>query len=137
MASADTTQTPGNGQTIEQQISELRDSLSSLTVDTMGDNELVALRDAIKSLEDDIEEVRKEAVDSELKDRIPVGGSLLGLSHIGSHNKFLKEDDGTVVMRAVSKGIDYNDFVKVNASQLAKEYPDLAEIGEAEYSYLR
>lgn len=122
---------------IHQKIDDVREILESLNVKSMSDTEIVVLRESLKSLEDEVGETRKETVDGEIKERVPVGESLRGLSHIGSHNKYLKENDATVVMRAVSKGIDYTEFVQVNANALAKQYPGLAEIGEAEYTYVR
>ncbi|AGM11597.1 hypothetical protein M199_gp069 [Halogranum tailed virus 1] len=113
------------------------DSLDAMDVAAMTNTELVRLREAIKAVEKVSESVRKDVADAELKERVAPGESLLGISHIESHRKYLAEDETSVVMRAVAKGINFHDFVSVNASTLAKEYPDLAEVGEQEYSYLR
>jgi hypothetical protein len=113
------------------------DTLDESEITSMSDAELARLRDTIKAVEDTSESVRKELVDDELKSRVAPGESLHGISHIESHRKYLAEDDMSVVMRAVAKGINFHDFVDVNASTLANEYPELAEIGEHEYSYLR
>jgi len=115
----------------------LLESIDESTVESMGDEELVRLREAVKAIDDLSETVRKDATDSELKDRIPVGGEIHGISHIESHRKFVDEDPVTVIMRAVAKEIDYTEFVDISATTLAKEYPDLTEIGENEFSYLR
>ena len=118
---------------IESELTNLDES----EIAAMSDTELVRLREAIKAVESTSESVRKELADSELKERVAPGESLLGISHIESHRKYLAEDGTSVVMRAVAKGINFHDFVDVNASTLAKEYPELAEIGQQEYSYLR
>jgi hypothetical protein len=47
------------------------------------------------------------------------------------------EDPSTVIARAVGQGIAYDSFVSIKASKLAEVAPDLAEIGEREYTYLR
>lgn len=125
---------------LSQEVADLRDSLESLgagDVDDMDDVDLVALREEIKSLEDTVSDVRSDVVDDELQGRIPVGDTLFGLSHIESHNKYVAESEISVIMRAVAKGIDYTQFVDVNASALASDFPELAEVGEAEYTYLR
>lgn len=118
-------------------IRERVDALESDDVDDMDDISLVELRSELKALEDAVEETRKNVADDELKGRMDVGENLYGLTLIESHNKYLEEDAGEVIMRAVSQGIDYTGFVQVNASTLADEHPDLAEIGEASYTYLR
>jgi NADH/NAD ratio-sensing transcriptional regulator Rex len=81
--------------------------------------------------------LRKELADETIKGRVAPGDSLQGLNHIQSHRKYLDEDTASVIMRAVSKGISWTEFVDVNASTLAKDYPELAEIGQQEYSYIR
>ena len=113
------------------------ESLDESEVAAMSDTELVRLREAIKSVEDTSESVRKELADSEIKSRVAPGDSLLGINHIESHRKYVAESDISVIMRAVSKGINFHNFVDINASTLADEYPELAEIGKQEYSYLR
>lgn len=131
---------PNAADTLADDVADLRESLNDLEesdVSDMDDVDLVGLRDEIKSLEDTVSDVRSDVVDSELQGRIPVGGSLFGLSHIESHNKYVAESEITVIMRAVAKGIDYTQFIDVNASTLASDFPDLAEVGEAEYTYLR
>ena len=115
---------------------ELED-LDVSEVENMSDKELVRLRQALKAVEDVSENVRKEVADETIKGRVAPGESLLGISHIESHRKYAAEDAVTVIMRAVSKGIDYTQFVDVNASTLASDYPELAEVGKHEYSYLR
>jgi|APHM01.1.fsa_nt_gi hypothetical protein len=126
---------------VAEHIADIRDRLDTIdseTVADMSDMDLVELRTELKELESETETVRKNVADNELKDRVAPGEKLLGISHIASHNKFIPEDDGSVVARAVSRGIDYTDFVNVNASTtIANEYPDLAEVEEAEYTYLR
>jgi hypothetical protein len=137
-ASTDNDYTPTDGLT--EQVTALHerlDALESDAIEELDDVDLVELRTEIKELEDTVEDARKDTVDAELKTRVEPGETLLGLSHIKSHNKYLKEDAGSVVMRAVSQGIDYTGFVDVNASKVADQHPELAEIGQAEYSYLR
>jgi len=72
-----------------------------------------------------------------VKDRVNPGDSLLGLSHIKSHNKFVTEDAGKIIMRAVTEGIDYTEFISVKASKLDSIAPGIAEIKKSEYTYLR
>lgn len=125
---------------LSRDVADLRDSLDSLDAGDVSDMDgvdLVGLREEIKELEDTVSDVRKGVVDDELQDRIPVGSSRFGLSHIQSHNKYVAESEISVIMRAVALGIDYTEFVDVNASTLADEHPELAEIGHAEYTYLR
>jgi len=138
-ATAPSRTTPTN-QTTTSKLWELESELESLDeseIEAMSDTELVRLREAIKAVEDTSETVRKELADDGIKSRVAPGDSLLGINHIESHNKYVAEDAITVIMRAVSKGIDYTQFVDVNASTLASEYPELAEIGKYEYTYLR
>lgn len=117
-------------------INELLGSLDDDAVEQMSDQKLVELRSAIKELESTVDDVRKKRVDGELKDRIEPGERLFGLSHVESHSKFVAEDVGTVIMRAVSAGVDYTDFVDLKASALADSEVE-AEIGRNEYTYLR
>ena len=131
-----TTQTTDTTSELWSLHSELK-SLDESEIEAMSDTELVRLREALKAVEDKSETVRKELADSELKGRIPAGESLLGLKHIESHRKHVAEDAVTVIMRAVAQGVDYTDFVDVDTSTLASDYPDLAEIGKYEYTYLR
>lgn len=113
------------------------ENLDESEIEAMSDTELVRLREALKAVEDTSETVRKELADETIKGRVAPGDSLLGVSHIESHRKYVAEDAITVIMRAVSKGIDYTQFVDVSASTLASDYPELAEIGKNEYTYLR
>lgn len=113
------------------------DELDESDVRELSDEKLVSLRTTLKELEDETEEARKSVADEEVSERIAPGESLLGLSHIQSHNKYVKEDIQKVVMRAVGKGIDYTEFVSLDASTLASDFPDLADVGEAEYTYIR
>jgi len=125
---------------LQEQVTAMHERLDALEpdeIEDMDDLDLVELRTEIKELEDTVDEVRSDVVDAELEDRIEVGESLYGLSRIESHNKYLAEDAGKVIMRAVGQGIDYTEFVSVNASALASEHPDLAEVKRAEYTYLR
>lgn len=134
-----TTVSADSNSTIESDVSDVRDRLESLGADdvkSMNDVELVELREAVKQLEDTVESVRKDTVDAEVKDRVEPGDSLHGLKHVESHSKYVKDDVGRVVMRAVSRGIDYTDFVSLDASALADHEADLAEIGRNEYTYL-
>ena len=125
--------------TLESELSfatELLASLEDSDIESMSDEELVKVRSACKALEDISEETRKD-LDSEVKNRVNPGESLLGLSHIESHNKYVSEDAGTIIMRAVSEGIDYTEFISINASQLSDMAPDLCEVHRSEYSYVR
>lgn len=116
---------------------ELLEKLEETGVTSLPDRQLVELHNTLKTLEDTVKEVRKETVDSNLKDRIPEGESRFGLQHIESHRKYTPESVQTIIMRAVAMGIDYTQFVDVNASTLAKDHPEVAEIGQHEYTYLR
>jgi len=120
-----------------QEIESRLDSLTEGEAQVLSDEELVRLRDAVKSLEDTVESTRKETVDEVVKDRVNPGDSLLGLSHIKSHNKFVTEDAGKIIMRAVTEGIDYTEFISVKASKLDSIAPGIAEIKKSEYTYLR
>jgi len=113
------------------------ENLDESEIEMMSDTELVRLREALKAVEDTSETVRKELADETIKGRVAPGESLLGVNHIESHRKYVAEDAVTVIMRAVSKGIDWTQFVDVSASTLSSEYPELAEIGKHEYTYLR
>lgn len=116
-------------------LNELLASLSTDDLEDMSDRELVDVRTELKELEDEVEDARKERADEVLADRVDVGERLHGLKRVQSHSKYVAEDDGSVVARAVAQGIDYTEFVSVNASTVAEEYPDLAEIGKSEYTY--
>lgn len=126
---------------IEETHTRLADALESLEdldeadVRELEDEELVSLRTTLKELENVTEDVRKDAADSVLRDRVDVGGRLQGLKRVQSHSKYVEDDVGEVVMRAVSEGINYTEFVDLDASTLADEYPELAEIGKHEYDY--
>jgi hypothetical protein len=106
-------------------------------VSELPDEQLVELWTELKDLADAVEDLRKDVVEPVMEQRVDPGERLLGINRIESHNKYVAEDDGAVVARAVSQGIDYTEFVSVNASTLASEHPDLAEIGEASYTYFR
>lgn len=116
---------------------DLLDSLESDDLAEMSDEELVEVRTHLKELEDTVESVRKEQADAELEERVEPGEKLLGLHRVQSHNKYVADDVGTVIGRAASRGIDYTEFVSIDASTLADVAPDLAEIGRAEYTYFR
>jgi hypothetical protein len=125
---------------LAEHVSAMRERLDAMReseIEAMDDVDLVELRTEIKELEDSVEDARKSVVDDELQDRIEPGESLLGLNHIESHNKGVSEDTGTIIMRAVSNGIDYTQFVSINASTLADVAPEIAEIEEYPYTYLR
>jgi len=138
-ATAPSSTIPTNSDTTSK-LWELQSELEQLDqsdIEAMNDMELVRLREAIKAVEKKTETVRKELADDEIKSRIDPGESLLGLNYIESHNKYVAEDSITVIMRAVAKGINFHEFVDVDATTLADEYPELAEIGKSEYTYLR
>lgn len=116
-------------------VNELLASMSEADLSEMSDRELVDVRTELKELEGEVEHARKDKADEVLEERVDVGERLHGLKRVESHSKYVAEDDGAVVARAVSKGIDYTEFVSVNASTVAEEYPDLAEIGRSEYTY--
>jgi hypothetical protein len=111
--------------------------LTEVEVQSMSDSELVELREAIKSIEDTAETVRKDITDECIKSRVSPGDNLHGLSHIESHRKYVSENKVSVIMRAVSEGIDWTEFVSISASTISEEYPELTDIGRDEYSYLR
>lgn len=127
-------------QTFQEKVTAAREVLETLDESDVSDAEdlhLVELRSELKDLEDIVETARKDITDGELKDRMTAGETLYGLSLIESHNKYLKDEPGAVVGRAVQKGIDYTEFVDVNASKLAEIAPEIGEIGKYEYTYLR
>jgi hypothetical protein len=138
--STDSNQTAEEKHVITERVTAMRERLESLETDELEEMEdfaLVELRSELKMLEDKVSDVRKGQADDVLQERIDVGESLYGLSHIESHNKYVDEDVGTVIMRAVSAGVDYTEFVSVHASTLASDYPELADIGRSTYTYLR
>lgn len=102
----------------------------------MDDRELVDVRTALKNLEDEVEDARKERVEDELEGRMEPGERLHGLHLIESHNKFVAEDAGTVIGRLANAGIDYTEYVDLNASALADAEIDV-EIGQYDYTYFR
>lgn len=101
------------------------------------DGNLVNLWSAIKELEDTVEEVRKEVIESEMKARVNPGDRLCGVSLIQSHRKYIEEEASTVIGRAANRGIDWTPFVSINASTLAKSHPDIATVGRNKYTYFR
>jgi len=101
------------------------------------DSELVELWSAIKDLEDSIESVRKDVVEPEMEHRCDVGDDICGVNRIESHRKYIAEDPATVIGRAVNRRIDYTQFVSLNASTIANEFPEIATIGRNEYTYFR
>lgn len=107
------------------------------TVEEMSDEQLVDVRVSLKELEDTVEDVRKELVEPELDERVDPGERLHGLHRVQSHRKYVAEDVGSVIGRAAALGIDFTDFVSLDASTLADEHPDLAEIGVTDYTYYR
>jgi len=113
---------------------EIVSSLTEADMASMSDEDLVAVRTALKDLEDESEEARSDRADEELSDRVEPGDRLHGLKRVVNHNKYVAEDAGSVIMRAVSNGVDYTDFVDLDASALAESDLDV-EIGEYEYTY--
>jgi hypothetical protein len=118
-------------------ISAFLDEIEQEQIEQLSDRELVEIRSQLKNLEDTVEQVRKEQADAELESRVEPGESLLGLNRIQSHSKYVQEDASTIIMRAVGQGINYTEFVDINASKLAEVAPDIAEIGRSEYTYFR
>lgn len=102
----------------------------------MSDRELVDVRTELKELEDVAEDARKNIAEDELEDRVSPGERLHGLHHIESHNKYVAEDTGTVIGRLANAGIDYTEYVALNASALADAGIDV-EIGQYDYTYFR
>jgi len=101
------------------------------------DPELVELWSAIKDLEDSIESARKDVIEPEMEDRCDIGDDICGVNRIQSHRKYVTEDAATVIGRAVNQRIDYTQFVSLNASTIANEFPEIATIGRNEYTYFR
>lgn len=140
MSQSDTADQSGKNSQLTDVTDDVADRLESLDesdVETLSDVDLVELRTAVKRLEDAVEEVRKQQVDVVLKDRISPGDTMLGLSHIESHNKYVVDDVGTVIGRLANRGVDYTEYVSLDATALAELDDDVAEIGRAEYTYLR
>jgi hypothetical protein len=130
----------GIAQTLINEVAFARQILESVDegeIKAMSDEELVDLRSEIKELEGDVEDFRKELVESELETRVDPGERLLGLNRVKSHSKYVVDDPSTVVARATAKGIDIDTFTKIKASKLADVAPELAEIGRSEYTYFR
>lgn len=120
------------------ELSAMRDRLEALSLTDVAESDdvdLVELREELKQLEDITEEARKDVTENELRARVNVGGSLCGLKRVESHNKYVEDDTGTVVARAAALGVDYTEFVDLNASALADMDEDLADIGEYTYDY--
>jgi hypothetical protein len=115
----------------------LASSLTSSDVAGETDDSLANLWVSLKNLEDAIEETRKEIVEPEMENRVSPGEKLSGISHIQSHRKYVETPVGVVIGRAANRGIDYTDFVSLNASAIASDYPELASIGRNEYTYFR
>jgi hypothetical protein len=114
---------------------ELLDVVTDGDVSEFSDEDLVNLRSELKDLEDTVETVRKDLVESELDTRVAPGERLHGLNRVQSHSKYVEEDAETIVARAVSHGVNYGQFVSISASSLADVAPNLATIGESEYTY--
>lgn len=122
-----------------EELAYLRDLLESVGADDierMADDELVDVRSELKELEDAVEDTRKSGVEDELEDRVDPGERLHGLHRIESHNKYVAEDVGTVIGRLVNEGVDYTEYVDLNASALADSDLDV-QIGRYEYTYFR
>lgn len=106
------------------------------------DEELAALRDALKSVEDAAEEARKDGVEEELDDRCAPGESIAGLTRVESHNKYVKDGEAAVDA-LVAAGVDARRVMEPNATDLAEvaEEEGVAaareEVGEYEYTYYR
>jgi hypothetical protein len=118
-------------------LSQILDTVDRDEIADMTDEELVELRNELKDLEDTVEDARKDKAEDVLEDRVAPGEKLLGLHRVESHSKYVDDDVGAVIMRAVSNGIDYTEFVDIKASKLDEVAPDIAEIGRAEYTYFR
>jgi hypothetical protein len=121
-------------------LADAREALESVDdedLSALPDDVLVQLRNQLKALEDETEETRKKQAEEELRARVDPGEKLLGLHRVQSHNKYVVDDAASVVGRAVAEGLDYGEFVSINASKLADVAPHLAEIGESEYDYFR
>jgi hypothetical protein len=118
-------------------LSQILDTVDRDEIADMTDEELVELRNELKDLEDTVEDARKDKAEDVLEDRVAPGEKLLGLHRVESHSKYVDDDVGAVIMRAVSEGIDYTEFVDIKASKLDEVAPDIAEIGRAEYTYFR
>lgn len=124
---------------ITEEVEDTDDSISEYSAfDAISetDEDLAELWSAIKSLEDTVEEIRKEVIEAEMEERVDPGEDLCGISLIESHRKYVEEDVGTVIGRAANRGIDYTQFVSLKASKLSDK-PELATIGRNEYTYFR
>jgi len=122
-------------------MNEILESFDEDHFSDMSDEELAKVWSEVKDLEKNVKGTRKDQVEEVLEERVDPGERLCGINHIESHNKFVSEDVSNVIMRAVSRGIDYTQFVSLDASTIADMNEDLdkdlAEIGRSEYTYFR
>lgn len=120
------------------------DSLSAGDCENLSDEQIASLRSAVKGVEDTAEDARKDAVEEEMDTRVDAGESLAGVTRVESHNKYVTGDETSVIMSAVSRGIDPSLFTEVNASDLAAVSEDedvdadfSDDIGRFTYTYYR
>ena len=148
MSQSDSASTADNGsnqsnQTVDlspvvSELSAMRDRLEALSESQVADADdvdVTELREELKRLEDITEEARKEVVESELRDRVAIGDSICGLKRIESHNKYVNDNAGSVIARCAALGIDYTQFVDLDATALADHEADLADVGRYTYDY--
>ena len=129
-----------NEQSVTELLAEVNERLEDMDqgdVAAMTDGELSELRENSRSVEKRTEEIRKDVVDSEIEDRDGVPG----FSVVESHRKFVEGDEQSIIMRAVSHGIDPSQFTTVNATQLSEVdeevEPHLGDVGKYLFTYVR
>ena len=118
--------------------------LSPEDVENLSDEELATLRSAVKGVEDTAEDTRKDTVEDEMDARVDAGETLAGVTRVESHNKYVAGDEQSIIMSAVSRGINPARFTEVNATDLAELNEDdevdadfSDEIGRFTYTYYR
>jgi len=120
------------------------ESLSQADCEEMSGEEIATLRTVVKGVEDTAEDARKDAVEEEMDARVDAGESLAGVTRVESHNKYVAGDEQSIIMSAVSRGINPARFTEVNATDLAElsDGDDVdadfsEEVGRFTYTYYR
>ena len=133
------TLTDADDVSVLQEAAKRLSDLSGDDVEDMDDDRLAALREATKDVEDTAEDTRKDTVDAEIEARDGVPG----MTVVESHNKYVADDDVSVVMSLVSAGIDPSPVIDVNASDLSDLLADTDAVdmddavGRFSYTYIR
>lgn len=123
-------------------VAEVLDDVDAEDVADASDEELAALRDALKSVEDAAEDARKDGVEEEMDDRCAPGESIAGLTRVQSHKKYVKDGEAAVDA-LVAAGVDARRVMSPDATALAEVAEEEGvpaareEVGEASYTYFR